>query len=175
MTVSASHGVNIDGLIAAVNALPLGTVGPPPRLYFVVPPHQFSTFQPGTFTSSLTPPTPVSAINKRVEYWVLQLYPLSEEATRSSAGATVTGVPSVPAKRNAPFALTPPAGTLVIQLRDPEKNESSCSCAGPCSTSACSCRGQSKTCNSVCHSRLAQQLTNKAERHKNCKNLASAG
>ena len=165
MTVSASHDVNIDGLIAAVNALQLRADDPPPRLYFVVPPQQFATFQPGTFTSSSTPPTPVSAIPKRVEYWVLQLYPLSRQAI----GAIETGLPSVLTKRKASSASASLAGGPVI-LPPPGPGVSSCSCAGPCRTSQCSCRSQSKECNSQCHSRLADRLTNKAERHKNCEN-----
>ena len=165
MTVSASHDVNIDGLIAAVNALQLRADDPPPRLYFVVPPQQFATFQPGTFTSSSTPPTPVSAIPKQVEYWVLQLYPLSRQAIRAIA----TGLPSVLTKRKASSASASLAGGPVI-LPPPGPGVSSCSCAGPCRTSQCSCRSQSKECNSQCHSRLADRLTNKAERHKNCEN-----
>jgi hypothetical protein len=72
-TVASEHGVNIDGLIAAVSGMRLGAGDPTPRLYFVVPPTQFHSFKVGSFTSSKKPATKISDIPP-VEYWVLQLY-----------------------------------------------------------------------------------------------------
>ena len=78
-TVSESHTVNIDELIAAVNALQLKP-DEPVRFYFVVPPEQFATFQAGTFTASDTSSSlTIANVPDTIEYWVLQMiYPQAE-------------------------------------------------------------------------------------------------
>ncbi|MCZ6913328.1 MAG: hypothetical protein O7C59_01620 [Rickettsia endosymbiont of Ixodes persulcatus] len=166
MTVSESHDVNIDGLIDAVTALQLRPTDPPPRLYFVVPPQQFATFQVGAFVSSPTkatataparPATPLSAIPKNIEYWVLQLYPASSSKRKE------------PSSRASPPPSPKAAATHVV-LPLARAGAASCSCKGPCQSTACSCRRAGAECHSDCHSALAAELKDERGRHKNCKN-----
>jgi hypothetical protein len=156
MTVGRKHGVNIDGLLAAVAALQLPAGSPtPPRLYFVVPPQQFAAFRVGTFTSSAVPPTPVGNIPANVEYWVL-LYEVSDKRKQP---ATVASPPPSPKVAKTQRVLPPGAA-----------GATSCSCKGPCRTNACSCRQAGQHCHATCHSALAKALTDPLDRHKNCTN-----
>lgn len=161
MTVGATHDVNIDGLLAAIDALQLQPTDPPPRLYFVVPPQQFATFQIGAFVSSHAPATLASTIPKQVEYWVLQLYAPSEAPGKRKAPASAASAPPSPKAAAAPVTL--PAAAA---------GATSCSCKGPCATSACSCKKKGVDCNNNCHSGLAVALSDPLHRHKNCKNHA---
>ncbi len=169
MTVGRSHNVNIDGLVAAVNALQLPASAPPPRLYFVVPPQQFATFQVGTFTSSIG--TPVSTIPANVEYWVLALYELVDPLTGLQASKR-----KQPAAATSPAAVSPPPSAKAAKLHRvlpaAATGTSACSCKGPCTSTACSCREKKAPCHAGCHSSLAKVLSDPLDRHKNCTNHA---
>ena len=158
MTVSGSHEVNIDGLIAAVTALQLQSTDPPPRLYFVVPPQQFATYQVGAFVTSKV--TPLSALPKTIEYWILQLYSQSAAPSKRKTLASSTSPPPSP-KAVATYRTLPVA---------PLGHTTTCSCKGPCRTSACSCKAANTHCHSGCHSTLAKQLKDPLHCHKNCAN-----
>jgi hypothetical protein len=148
MTVSQTHDVNIDGLVAAAAALPRQATDPPVRLYFVVPPQQFATFQPGTFQSSLAPPTPPSAIPADLEYWVLELYPMSAAPGKRSAVAAAVSPP--PPFKTAPVARAAAAASGI-----------SCDCFDGCQKGTlsrpgpCPCRAAGKACHAGCHTAAA--------------------
>ena len=79
-------------------------------------------------------------------------------------------------KRKTPPASTPsPVGVAASAASPPSPpprlaGAPSCACKGKCATSACVCRSSNFKCNNDCHSGLAKELKDKAQKHKNCEN-----
>jgi hypothetical protein len=164
MTVSSAHDVNIDGLVAAVQALHLQPSDPPPRLYFVVPPQQFATYQVGTFVSLKG--TSASAIPDNVEYWVLQLYSAAETGAGSKRKGRASASSPPPSAKSAAIHVVLPTASV---------GAPACNCLGPCgapgAATSCPCRQAGVECHAGCHASLANWPgADPLERHKNCQN-----
>jgi len=147
MAVGATHDVNIDGLLAATAALPRVAADPPPRVYYVVPPQRFPTFQVGAFQSSQQ--TPPSAIPATVEFWVLELYPMS--AAPGKRSAATAGVVSLPAATK----VAPSTAGLATSP------SIFCNCFDGCKKGSasrpghCPCRAVPQQCHAGCHNAAA--------------------